>query len=141
MTFLLLDECVAKCCAQGGASYTAQRTIQVEGLGRRADDKDIYLFVRQSECILVTLNGRDFAALAVHHGPIRTIVLPNVRPTTQRAYLRWVLPAAYRTFARDPHRFVEVNAYGKAISYLVQRGFAWDHRPRPEMEDRRTTVH
>ena len=69
MAFHLLDECVAKCCADGGTIYTAQRSVLVRGLGQKASDLDIYHFVKTSGCVLVTLNGRDFAELAAVDQP------------------------------------------------------------------------
>jgi hypothetical protein len=129
VTFLLLDECVAKCCANGATVYTAQRSVAVRGLGRRAPDLDIYRFVNDCGCTLVTLNGRDFATLAIRHGPIPVIVLPPVPPRTQHAFLRWVAPIARRAFAANDNRFVEVNPVGRAISFSVQRGFNWEGRP------------
>lgn len=128
MSFLLLDECVAKCCSRGATIYTAQRSTAVEGLGYSADDSVIHKYVQMSGCILVTLNGRDFAHLSTQYGPIPAIVLPEVAPRTQHNYLKWVVPIARSTFATHHSKFVEVAATGRAISYTVGQGFRWEMR-------------
>ncbi len=94
MSFILLDECVAKCCVDGATIYTAQRTSTVQCPGRGADDLMIYEFARAVGCILVTQNGRDFATLCVRYGPLPVIVLPAAPPRVQHAYLRWIIPGA-----------------------------------------------
>jgi len=141
VTFLLLDECVAKCCAKGATSYTPQRSVAVECLGPSAGDFAIYQFVRASSSILVTLNGRDFAALSVRYEPIPVIVLPSVPPRKQHAYLSWVLPLARYTFGSRGSRFVEVSASGKAISYRVTYGLNWDTRFPVTTENTEATIH
>ena len=108
--------------------YTAQRSIEVKSLGSQAHDLDIYVFSKQAQCILVTLNGIDFAKLCVRYGPIPIIVLPSVPPRTQHAYLRWITPVAERVFSTSEGRFVEISATGRAFSYRVQRGLNWDAR-------------
>lgn len=138
---MLLDECVAKCCAQGSTCYTAQRSVAVRGLGRRAADSDIYQYVKMCGCVLVALNGRDFATLAVRHGPIPVIVLPAVPPRTQHGFLRWVVPIAQRVFVAGKARFVEVGASGLAVSYRVQRGFVWEGRAPDLMQAAALTIH
>ena len=94
VSFILLDECVAKCCVDGATIYTAQRTSTVQCPGRGADDLMIYEFARAVGCILVTQNGRDFATLCVRYGPLPVIVLPAAPPRFQHAYLRWIIPGA-----------------------------------------------
>ena len=107
MSFILLDECVAKCCVDGATIYTAQRTSTVQCPGRRADDLMIYEFARAVGCILVTQNSRDFATLCVRYGPLPVIVPPAAPPRVQHAYLRWIIPGARgfcilaRAFCRD----------------------------------------
>lgn len=129
MSFQLHDECVAKCCVRGGTVYTSVRSVEVPSLGRGASDLDIYKYVRANKCVLVTLNGQDYATLAATRGPISAIVLPMVPPRGQQAFLRWVTPLARRIFEISEGRFVEVGLDGRAISYRVQRGFSWRDRP------------
>ena len=94
MSFILLDECVAKCCVDGATIYTAQRTSTVQCLGRGADDLMIYELARAVGCILVTQNGRDFATLCGGMGRCRSLYLPAAPPRVQHAYLRWIIPGA-----------------------------------------------
>ncbi len=119
--FLLLDENIAKCLADGETLYTAQRSVETLLLGRGATDVELYAFARDTGAVLVTQDGDDFAALALKHGMIPVIVLPCVAPRTQHAMLRHVLPIAEEVWADDPERFVEVTTAGKVVSYRLGR--------------------
>jgi predicted nuclease of predicted toxin-antitoxin system len=141
VTFALLDECVAKCCQRGGSVYTAQRSREVAVLGPGASDQDIYEFVRRTQCILVTCNGKDFAALVMNHVQIRAIVLPQVEPKKQRKALMLAFPMARAAFDSHGPRFVEVTADGHVLSYRISGGFAWPSRLPAHLGRPSSTIH
>lgn len=80
----LLDENVAKCCAHSTV-YTAQRSVEVRGLGRGARDEDILRFAAEGRFVLVTRDGDDFQALMHRHFPrVPMVVLPGAARTQQQ---------------------------------------------------------
>lgn len=113
--YLLLDECCPKSLIgiANDGGHTAQRTLEIAGLGRQATDAAIFSFARMVGGIVVTVNAGDFLALAAqvpdHPG---LILLPSLPPAETGRLFRQALSAADRAF-RTPGGVVRVDAAGR----------------------------
>jgi len=115
----LLDENIAKAAAEETHAYTAQRSIQVEGLGREAPDRDIHRFALLGGFVLVTKDGDDFEAIMRETGePIPMVNFAgDARPAFQRRALLAMAPIVEAELKANPVRQFAVSADGTMTSY------------------------
>lgn len=113
--YLLLDECCPRSLV-GVASdlgHTAQRTLEIAGLGRQATDAAIFAFACAVRGTVVTVNAGDFLALAArvpnHPG---LILLPSRTPAETGRLFRQALAAADSAL-RAPGSVVRIDAVGR----------------------------
>lgn len=115
----LLDENIAKCCARPTPIYTAQRSVHVKGLGPRATDLDIFLFVLQWGWVLVTRDGDDFESIMRAHGrAIPMLTLPGtMRAARQRDMLLLATPIIKAELTLAPCRQFAFDEEYRLLSY------------------------
>lgn len=115
----LLDENIAKCCADPTSVYTAQRSIEVPGLGPEASDFDIFHFVRLGGFVLVTKDGDDFEAIMFDQRDIiPMVVFPgDTRASQQRDLLLRATPVIAAELAASPGRQFSFDADFNLLSY------------------------
>ena len=82
--YLLFDECCATALVKFAEAlgHTAQRSVDVAGLGRGASDDDVFAFARQGGAIVVTVNRSDFVVLAAVQDHPGVLLIPSL-PTKQ----------------------------------------------------------
>jgi predicted nuclease of predicted toxin-antitoxin system len=114
--YLLIDECCGKglVAVARSAGHVAQRSIEVEELGRGAQDADIFAFARANGAVVVTINQGDFLKLAgrtFEHPGI--IVLPSARGSVLARLFAAGLRAAAAVFEIHPNALVQIDAAGR----------------------------
>ncbi|MCJ2053637.1 DUF5615 family PIN-like protein [Methylobacterium sp. J-070] len=113
--YLLLDECCPKSllAVAEARGHTAQRTLEIAGLGRQASDDAIFAFACQVGGIIVTVNAGDFLRLAKrvpeHPG---LILLPSVPPTATASLFRRAVLAADEAL-RAPGSVIRIDPAGR----------------------------
>lgn len=119
--YLLLDECCPKALVgiAEDLGHSAQRTIEVEALGRQASDPDIFSFACAVGAVIVTVNRGDFLNLATHrpdHPGL--ILLPSTPPSTTGRLSRALIGKVGQDFERTGV-VVSVDAAGE-VTRLVR---------------------
>jgi predicted nuclease of predicted toxin-antitoxin system len=120
--YLLLDECCGKALGRFAESlgHTAQRSVDVQVLGKGASDAQLFDFARKAGAVLVTVNRADFIALAgtsaSHPGVLLIPSLPNAE---LRPHFEKLLKVAEPLLTATPGLCVEVDTHGVVTSFTV----------------------
>ena len=119
--FLLIDECCGKSLVVVAQQFghSAQRSIEVQALGRGASDAEIVEFARRHGAVIVTNNSADFLAAAAGIDHPGMILLPNVVGKTAARLFRHVLPIAGRIVAERRGAFVSVDEQGEVETFIL----------------------
>jgi predicted nuclease of predicted toxin-antitoxin system len=118
----LLDENIAKCCARPTAVYTAQRSVQVRGLGHQAPDFDIFQYALMGGYVLVTKDGDDFEAIMLEQGVVvAMVVFPGgTRAALQRDLLIRATPLIEAELALSTGRQFTFDPDNNLVSYDLE---------------------
>ena len=121
--YLLLDECCGKALGRLAESlgHTAQRSVDVQVLGRGASDAQLFDFASKAGAVLVTVNRADFIALAATSGSHPGVLLiPSLPSAELRPHFEKLLKTAEPLLAATPGLCVEVEENGAITSFTVR---------------------
>lgn len=114
--YLIIDECCGKKLREVAANlgHAAQRSIEIEQLGRGAADADIFAFAVVNRAVVVTINQGDFLALAKQSSARPGLILLPSLPGSELAKLfRATLPELAAAFSVAADAMMQVSADGK----------------------------